>query len=50
METRHRHRMVGKELFDPIPQRLSDTVTQFDSIEPEREDFVQHFVATGVTT
>ena len=39
VEARHRHGVICEEMFDPFPQRLSDTVTQFNTIETECEDF-----------
>ena len=49
MKAGHLHRVISEKPLDPFPQRLPDTMTQFDMVEAEREDFLQHLVAAGVT-
>ena len=49
MKAGHLHRVISEKPLDPFPQRLPDTMTQFDMVEAEREDFPQHLVAAGVT-
>ena len=49
MKAGHLHRVISEKPLDPFPKRLPDTMTQFDMVEAEREDFPQHLVAAGVT-
>jgi hypothetical protein len=48
VQARHCHRVIREKLFDPFPKRVSDPVTQFDALEAEREDFIQHGIAASV--
>ena len=43
VEARYRHRMVGQELFDALPKRLPDPVTQFDTVEIRARRFPPAF-------
>jgi hypothetical protein len=49
VEARHRHWVVGKEMFNTLPEGKPDSVAEFDTIEAETEDFVQHFITPRVT-
>ena len=49
VEACHGHGVIGEEVFNTVPQRKPDSVAEFDTIEAETKDFIQHFVTSSVT-